>query len=233
MWQTTITTRDRPPTTPLRLSRVAVIIILIVTALPAGLRDPRTIYWEFIFTFPDAVGNVLLYLPFGFFLQSTSSLKSVARYGTGLSLSIELAQLFFVRRNPQPLDVLFNVIGAVCGALLGRLFNVRADRIELGRGPGLVAFAIAAIWATSYLWLWKSLPPFTGRGSVAVVAFLCAIGISGILKPSFMYSRYMAAVLGGAIGAAVLAPASSISVLSTFAIGVLFGGTVVYCTHEP
>lgn len=216
----------------LRLSRVAVVAILIVTAIPAGFRDPRTIYWYLIFNFRDAIANVLLYFPLGLFLQSTATLPRVTAFAGGLSAFIEVAQLFFVRRNSQPSDVICNVLGAVCGSLAGRFFRMRSDDVRLGTGFGLAAILAAGVWSAIYLSIGRTFPPFVGRGSTAVVAFLCAIGLAGILKPRTLYSRTTLGIAGGAIGAAVPLPVTSTPVFSKFAVGILFGIAFVYCTQE-
>lgn len=78
----------------LRLSRVAIVAILIITTIPAGFRDPTTIYWpywRFIFRFRDIFANVLLYFPLGFFLQPSATLVSVTGFGVGVSAIIEVA----------------------------------------------------------------------------------------------------------------------------------------------
>jgi hypothetical protein len=215
----------------LRLSRVAVVAILIITAIPAGFHDPRTIYWRLLFNFPDAIANVFLYFPLGLFLQATATLPRVAAFAGGLSAFIEVAQLFFVRRNSQPSDVICNVLGAVCGSLAGRFFRVRSHEVKLGTGFGVAAIAAAGVWSAIYLLIGRTFPPYAGRGSIAVVAFLCAGGLAGILKPRTIYSRTALGIAGGAIGAAVLLPVTSTSVFSKFAIGILFGIAFVYCTQ--
>lgn len=217
----------------LRLARVAVIAILIVTAIPAGLRDPRTIDWHFIFSFRDAIGNILLYWPLGLFLQPATTLRSVTAFAGSLSVFIEIAQLFFISRNTQPTDLVCNVLGAACGWAAGRYLDVRSDRVKVGSALGLAAIAAAVVWSAAYLSIWRILPPFAGRGSIAVVAFLSALGLAGMIKPRSRYSRFTVGVIGGAIGAVVLLPASRMPRFSTMALGVLLGFALVYCTNEP
>lgn len=216
----------------LRLSRVAIVAILIITAIPAGLRDPAIMYWRPILRFRDAFENILLYFPLGLFLQSSSTLASVIKFGAGMSTIIEVTQLFFIRRNAQPADIVANTMGALLGALAGRFFRIQSDRVKLGTVLGLVAIATAFIWLVAYLSVWWIVPPFVGRGTIAAVAFLCAMGFTGIVKPRNSHSRIAIAAMGGILGAAALLPAGSMPIFFTFALGILFGIALVYCTQD-
>ena len=213
----------------LKLSRTAVIGILLLTALPAGFRDPTRTRWRFVFT--DALANVLLYVPFGFFRQASTTLPAVTGFAAGMSAVIEISQLFFIRRYAQPADVLTNTAGAVCGAIVGRFFRIRFDSVELGRPLGLAATAAAAIWTTMYFLFSGILPPFAGRGTIAAVAFLYAIGITGIFQPRRGSWRFAAALLGGVAAGTSLLPVSPLSLSLTFATAVFFGLMAVFCTY--
>ena len=218
----------------LRLSRVAIVAILILTPIPPGLRDLTDIHWEFIFKKRDAFANVLLYVPFGLFLQPTKTLGLITGLGAGMSALIEVAQLFFVGRSAQPADVVTNTVGALCGGLAGRFFRVQSDRIKLGPAIGLAAIATAVVSSSAYLSIWKIVPTFFGRGTTAAVAFLCAMGFTGILKPRSPLYRVAVGVLGGGTGATVLSRTHGTLTFLTLALGLVFGLALVLCTTvEP
>jgi hypothetical protein len=217
----------------LRLARVSLFVILIITAIPAGLRDPRTdywVYWHPIFELDDAVGNILLFFPLGLFLQPAASLSRVTGLGAGLSAIIEVAQLFFLRRNSQPSDFICNTLGVLCGGVVGKLLGVRSDRIPFGNRSGVNAIVAATCWSAVYLSIGTYLRPAAGRGSIAIVAFLCALGLVGIFRPMKSFSRLMCSGIGGAMGTVALMKASPISLFSTLALAAAFGLAGVYCT---
>ncbi len=76
----------------------------------------------------DVVANVLLYVPWGYFLmlmpRAPRRIWLVAMFAAGLSLSTEAAQLYSHGRFPSMTDVVSNICGAVTGA---RLVRRRAD----------------------------------------------------------------------------------------------------------
>jgi hypothetical protein len=212
----------------LKLSRTAIIVILLLTALPAGFRDPIRTRWRFVPR--DALANVLLYMPFGLFRQATASLPAVTGIGAAMSAVIEISQLFFVRRFAQPSDVLTNTAGAVCGALAGRYFRIRIDSVPLGKTLGVAALGGAAMWTAVYFVLSRMLPAFAGRGTVAAVAFLTGIGLTGILRPRTRFSQLAIALMGGAIAATILMPVSPATPRFTFGIATFFSLMVLFCT---
>lgn len=76
----------------------------------------------------DAVGNVLLFLPWGFLLavgragRGTSFVAALILAllsGAILSGSVEFTQLFAPSRYPSVIDLMTNTIGSVAGALVG------------------------------------------------------------------------------------------------------------------
>jgi VanZ family protein len=212
----------------LRLSRVAIIVILLLTALPAGFRDPTRTRWRFVPR--DALANVLLYVPFGLFRQTSASLPAVTGLGAAMSAVIEISQLFFIRRFAQPLDVMTNTLGAVCGALAGRYFRIRTDTVPLGRMLGIAALGAAALWTAAYFVMSGMLPAFAGRGTLAGVAFLSGIGFTGILGPRTRLSRLGIALMGSAAAATILLPVSPATPQFTFGIAMFFGLMVLFCT---
>ncbi len=171
----------------LKLTRtllIAVVLGLIyVTAVPFGLIAPKRYpdKWqrtELVPFYPnpgarltgsDTFANLLLFLPFGFFLQGWLQLRnSSARMRLGkimlcgalLSASIEVAQFFLKDRFSSINDVMFNVVGAGVGALVAHFFYQRALARAfqfwdmLRARPGLLLLAALSL---CYL-IWMMLP---------------------------------------------------------------------------
>lgn len=142
----------------------------------------RRVRWG-ISTRGDIFANVLLYLPFGAALawalpQSGSALGRVltaALLGALLSFSVELTQVFLIRRVASWADVVNNTLGALGGAGLATLVRAGADRLNasevfrLTREP--VSAALVALWLATFLPSW--LPPLdTSRWPRAWAALL-------------------------------------------------------------
>ena len=79
--------------------------------------NPHVLRFYFIF-FLETMGNVLLFMPFGFLFKliySCASTKVVVLYGLLLSVGIELTQLFLRVGICDVNDVLLNVCGVAAG----------------------------------------------------------------------------------------------------------------------
>ena len=108
--------RDRDITI---IRRLGVVTILIMTAIPTGLRRPRfeQPQWKL---FPvDFVLNTILYMPFGFGLGNRT-LGGAIRQGAILSALIEGLQTFYRGRSAMIMDVIANTAGTGIGALFFR-----------------------------------------------------------------------------------------------------------------
>ncbi len=75
-------------------------------------------------SFKDIVNNILLFIPLGFsftaFLQkikikTISKLLTLIVISAGLSLTVEVLQIFLPSRSPTPADIANNTIGGVVG----------------------------------------------------------------------------------------------------------------------
>jgi glycopeptide antibiotics resistance protein len=70
----------------------------------------------------DILGNIMLYVPFGFFYgrgrHGRPALRSGMAQALLVSTSTELTQLFSHNRFPSVQDILMNVAGAVAGIIL-------------------------------------------------------------------------------------------------------------------
>ncbi len=81
----------------------------------------------------DLVGNVLLFIPFGFLMFLFLRQRNISRpllkavlYGACLSLAIEFLQLFIASRNTALHDLFNNTLGSLIGGVAGLIF---ADRV--------------------------------------------------------------------------------------------------------
>ena len=78
------------------------------------------------------IGNLLLLLPVGLLgpiaLPAMDGWLRVLLVGLGLSLAIEAAQLFVPNRMADVDDVLMNVIGALIGYTILRIFRIGTSR---------------------------------------------------------------------------------------------------------
>jgi VanZ family protein len=113
----------------------------------------------------DIAVNVLVYLPLGFF--AFAALASIRRIwvaailalliGIGLSLSMEIAQLFVEGRITSLLDVFTNTFGAAAGIVAGCIWRAHRDKSKVSVRSDAM-FAIAC-WA-----LYQLFPFFPHRG---------------------------------------------------------------------
>lgn len=125
-----------------------VIVVAAVTLYPfefAGAGSPWRI--EMLFAgrhgqdLPDALLNLGLFVPFGWWLGRLSAgvggqavgAASAAVAGAAVSLTIECLQVLVPDRNPSLVDVAANAAGAACGAFARRSrFGSRCDAAWLG-----------------------------------------------------------------------------------------------------
>lgn len=92
-------------------------------------------FWVGIALF-DLVGNVLLYMPLGFFAALRfERLSGWVWLGIALVLSgaIEVTQFLLLNRAADVTDVLMNTLGAVTGFLVGRAIQHAGRRIPIWR----------------------------------------------------------------------------------------------------
>jgi len=120
--QTTHLNLQTPTPLRLRLLPLAVAAIVATTIIPLKLRWPSLAYLDTSINRSDVINNLLLYLPLGVSL-ATSTAARCAGAAAGLSVLAEVLQFGYVNRDPSPVDVLANVLGALGGYLLGRLLH--------------------------------------------------------------------------------------------------------------
>lgn len=142
-------------------SRAAVCLVfsLYLAAVDAGVGLPSLLYFRFerninlhpfAYMFSDyknSLLNVLLFIPLGFGLtvlwKRYRSFFRTALFGFGLSLAIELLQLF-ARRATDVNDLMTNTLGAGLGWCLGRLLLRRFPSLRPSwkTGEVFVTFAV-------------------------------------------------------------------------------------------
>jgi VanZ family protein len=107
----------------------------------------------------DLVGNVVLFLPFGFaaafamrpFSGRIAQLIVVILSGGLLALILQVGQVFVPERDPSLVDVFWNVIGVILGATLAVAPGV-APLVSLGGSVTLeVPVLLAGAWVASEL----------------------------------------------------------------------------------
>jgi VanZ family protein len=139
-----------------------------------GWRVPGVSLWSFLsLRFPhwwtgfDLISNLLGYLPLGALLfgalvrtgvSAGRSMLWSAGAGAVLSLSMELLQNFLPQRVSSNVDLALNVVGTLCGALLGMAVHTLGwvdrcqavrDRWFIGHGSG--GLALLVLWPVGLL----------------------------------------------------------------------------------
>ncbi|NOX89343.1 MAG: VanZ family protein [Calditrichaeota bacterium] len=87
----------------------------------------------------DLIGNIILFIPFGFFLtlyfihtRRSQKTLSIVFYGAFLSFCIEVLQIGFRYRTPSTTDILMNTLGTVFGVIGAKIyFRYLARRLQL------------------------------------------------------------------------------------------------------
>lgn len=84
--------------------------------------------------FTNLFGNVVIFMPFGFFMPVASKYRSVFStlfWSFGLSLCVELFQLFFKVGSFDVDDLLLNTIGGVLGYMIFVICNTIRRRYDI------------------------------------------------------------------------------------------------------
>ena len=86
--------------------------------------------WEYFVV--NIYGNILAFVPFGFFLpivsKSNRSFWTVTLYGFEFTLGIELVQLSFQVGTFDVDDIIMNTLGAILGYILFALFKKKLKK---------------------------------------------------------------------------------------------------------
>lgn len=127
----------------LALSSAWVVVVILVTTTPWSDFQGHP-HWGMVEWVPfteksvlslrfqaDLVGNLLLFMPLGFWYAGARSARSrrclleAALCSLLLSASVELFQVYMHNRIPSMTDVTMNVTGALAGAYMGLTMNRR------------------------------------------------------------------------------------------------------------
>jgi hypothetical protein len=101
-----------------------ILIILLLTLNPFYLALPGQIRFHLYSTPGDAISNIMLFLPIGFFYRLTTKRRGAWLVGALTSASIETIQLFIPARTPSVMDFLNNTLGAALGAWMYDLISL-------------------------------------------------------------------------------------------------------------
>jgi glycopeptide antibiotics resistance protein len=158
----------------------SIFVVLLATLYPFNFSLPydfsiRNIFGQFESTsdFTDQVNNLLLFTPIGFSLSRSLRKSKISLIGTillvflgsaGLSLTVELLQIFLPSREPTPADLINNSISGLIGALCFYIYHSQnfdsilttLENSTIGRstqkvtlffgGYILLAFIVSNIW---------------------------------------------------------------------------------------
>ena len=120
--------------------------------IPTGLRHPSLRHIDYTFDPADFFNNLLLYLPLGIALSSSSLLRTFL-CGLSLSTIAEVLQLGYVDRVPSPFDIASNTLGALGGYLaamvLLRATGHNSKSLRVPRPIAAAAILVAVIGTTS------------------------------------------------------------------------------------
>jgi hypothetical protein len=131
---------------------------------------------------PDAIGNTLLFLPFGFVLaRALAGVGRTVVIATGFSLLVETAQFVVPGRDPNLGDVIFNGAGATLGWMVAQTGPGSALGSSIVRATRLIIFPREDLRTRLTL------------GSAAVVSALLVVTCL-LLTPDFPEGPYIADV---------------------------------------
>jgi glycopeptide antibiotics resistance protein/uncharacterized membrane protein YozB (DUF420 family) len=138
-------------------------VVAVITLVPFRFVVPEQLAWKPVIDGTDFLGNVLLFLPFGFLYRlsrrASGGSESARALVVGLlaSAAVECTQLFEPERYPSHLDIIANALGAWAGALLcaAALRRIRAPDALVGRLSlelplmGLLYLLVPLLWVGS------------------------------------------------------------------------------------
>jgi VanZ family protein len=195
---------------------------------PAALPDILSRFTESLQHRPgggDALSNVVLFLPFGFFgmqalLQRApriGRLLLVCLLGTGLSFLIECTQTFIVGRDTSLFDLLLNGFGTFAGACAGWIdWNRRlVDGIKSHRPPSL--FPVLLVGA----WLGYRLFPYVPTIDFQHVKDAIKPLLTGIVVPLDVARHFVVCLVIGRLLQSVLPPSRALLAMPVLVLGVI------------
>ncbi|MBO1055305.1 MAG: VanZ family protein [Dolichospermum sp. JUN01] len=121
------------------LLNLSILAVLIATLYPFNFSlvdhfSIQTIITSFdnASSFQDLVNNILLFMPLGFSstaffqkikIKTISKLFTIIFISAGLSLTVEILQMFLPSRSPTPADLINNTIGGIVGMICFYIWN--------------------------------------------------------------------------------------------------------------
>jgi VanZ family protein len=117
-------------------------------------------YRHFFTSIGDELGNIALFIPFGWFGILAFDRNGAAPWrfflvgilGGALALALQIAQIYLPARSPAMADVLWNLIGTLLGLLIGSVGPESSIFRNLGFAKGSQgSLAIMAIWLLAEL----------------------------------------------------------------------------------
>lgn len=136
------------------------LIILLLTLNPFYFTLPTQIAFHWESSWGNLISNILLFFPIGFLYRLTTKRRGALWLGAGMSLTIELMQIFIPARTPSIVDILANAFGAGLGAYLSDLFSrwmvitpgiVNQLRLETPL-MGTIYLFVPLLWIDTFAW---------------------------------------------------------------------------------
>lgn len=129
------------------------LMVAVVTLIPFDFCAPKNLHFIWHGNTADVIRNVFLFIPLGFFYQTThgqvcfKSLFGALCFGLLISGIVEIGQLFLPSRYSSGLDIITNGMGSWLGALLAGFYQ---RMVRQGRMPELFGFGLPLI-SSAYL----------------------------------------------------------------------------------
>jgi len=133
-------TSERRPPPGIGLKGPVILLVLAATAVPIELRAPGRL--GFSIQPVDVLSNVAGYIPVGLVLCELGPLTAILAAAT-VAIAAEAAQFFMVYRDPSPVDVVANVIGAGIGTIICTRWRLGTLRVRPGKREAFAAAATA------------------------------------------------------------------------------------------
>jgi len=191
-------------TTPYRRIFVLVVALILYGSLYPWQFRARHLgtspLWALLHTWPggfdrymlwDIAVNVALYVPFGVFgyLAMREKASTAIRiftpliFGLGLSMTVEMIQLFDVRRTCSLMDVTSDVAGAAIGIAAGALYRGKLQHLLEAEGPASLLRPSGALLLLA-CWLgYQIFPLFPAWGRTHLFGQIAAIGHLSSISP--------------------------------------------------
>jgi glycopeptide antibiotics resistance protein len=177
----------------------------------------------------DALSNVVLFLPFGFFgmqallprVPRFGRLMFVCVLGGGLSFLIECTQTFIAGRDTSVFDLLLNAFGALAGACAGWVDWNR--RLAKGLNQGISGHRPPSIFPLLLLGAWLGLRLFPYVPTIDFQHVKDAIKplLTGAIVPVDVLRHFIICLVIGRLLQALLTPTRALLAMPVLVLGVI------------